>query len=214
MFCEGLAANNAKQYSCFRSNRLYRRVKARPADRNLGRERSPAGLHASRDSLYRTARGERQHRPGVDPIGSPAAAMSVLRKPHDHRPWTAAPPSPDDRHERIWVRRGICEPCGKTFTFLPDWLAPVAPFSLRCRQQACERIAAGDSAEQAAPHCQDPARLPDPSTVRRWARRRLLSLWCWTKARANGQHFLLTPTILAWDLAAFCRTLLLEAKSP
>jgi hypothetical protein len=123
-------------------------------------------------------------------------------------------PAHDDRHERIWVRRGICEPCGKTFTFLPDWLAPVAPFSLRCRQQACERIAAGDSAEQAAPHCQDPTRLPDPSTLRRWAQLRLLSLWCWTKARANGQHFLLTPTILAWDLAAFCRTLLLEAKSP
>ena len=31
----------------------------------------------------------------------------------------------DDQHECIWVRRGICEPCGKTFTILPDWLAPV-----------------------------------------------------------------------------------------
>ena len=28
-----------------------------------------------------------------------------------------------------------------------------------CRQQACERIAAGDTAEQAAPHCKDPITL-------------------------------------------------------
>ena len=35
------------------------------------------------------------------------------------------------------------EPCRKTFTILPDWLAPSGHYSLRCRQQACERIAAG-----------------------------------------------------------------------
>jgi hypothetical protein len=93
-------------------------------------------------------------------------------------------------------------------------LAPSAPFTLHCRQQAGERIADDESAEQAVPQCKDPARLPDPSTLRRWARRRLLSLWCWIQAGANGQHFLLAPTILAWDLGAFCRTLLLEAKSP
>ena len=87
----------------------------------------------------------------------------------------------DDQHDRIWVRRGICRPCGKTFTVLPDWLAPSGHFSVRCRQQACERIVAGDTAEQAAPHCKDPSRSPDPSTVRRWAQRRLLSLWCWAR---------------------------------
>jgi len=54
----------------------------------------------------------------------------------------------DDRRDRIWVRRGFCPPCNKTFTVLPDWLVSSAPFSLRCRQQACERIAAGDSVEQ------------------------------------------------------------------
>jgi hypothetical protein len=111
------------------------------------------------------------------------------------------------------VRRGICQPCGKTFTVLPDWLAPAAPFSLRCRQQACERITAGDSAEQAAPQCKDPTRLPDPSTVRRWAQRRLLSLWCWIKTGAHGD-FLWTPTILAWDLSALCHILPIEASSP
>jgi hypothetical protein len=97
---------------------------------------------------------------------------------------------------------------------LPDWLAPSAHYSLHCRQQACERIAADESAEQAVPQCKDPTRSPDPSTLRRWAQRRLISLRCWVKGGANGQHFLLTPTIIAWDLGAFCRTLLLEAKSP
>ena len=58
------------------------------------------------------------------------------------------------------------------------------------------------------------ARLPDASTVRRWARRRLLSLWCWIQAGALGQRFLQTPTIVAWDLDAFCRILPLEARSP
>jgi hypothetical protein len=120
----------------------------------------------------------------------------------------------DDRRESIWVRRGICHPCGKTFTILPDWLAPAAPFSLRCRQQACEHIAAGDSFEQAAPQCQDPSRSPDPSTLRRWALRRLLSVYCWVKAGAVGEYFLRTPTIVAWDLIAVCRILLVEARSP
>jgi hypothetical protein len=97
---------------------------------------------------------------------------------------------------------------------LPDWLAPAAPFSLRCRQQAGEHIAAGDSVEQAAPHCQDPSRSPDPSTLRRWALRRLLSVCCWVKAGAIGEYFLRTPTIVAWDLIAVCRILLIEARSP
>ena len=108
----------------------------------------------------------------------------------------------------------MCHPCGKTFTILPDWLAPSAPFSLCCRQQACEGIAAGDSVEQAVPHCKDPSRSPDPSTLRRWAQRRLLSVCCWLKAGAMGALFLRAPTIVAWDLSALCRMLPLEASSP
>jgi len=120
----------------------------------------------------------------------------------------------DAQHECLWVRRGICEPCRKTFTILPYWLAPSSHYSLHCRQQACEQIAAGDTAEQAAPHCQDPAHLPDPSTVRRWAQRRLASLWCWIKSGVEDRHFLRTPTILAWDLGVLCRILPMEARSP
>jgi hypothetical protein len=97
---------------------------------------------------------------------------------------------------------------------LPDWLAPSAPFTLHCREQACEHIVKGDTAEQATPHCKDPTRLPDPSTVRRWAQRRLISLWCWIKVGVKGQYFLKSPTILAWDLIALCRILPIEVRSP
>jgi Domain of unknown function (DUF6431) len=120
----------------------------------------------------------------------------------------------DDRHAQIWVRRGICHPCRITFTVLPRVLAPSAPFSLRCRQLACERIAASEPLEQAAPHCQDPHRLPDPSTLRRWVERRLLSLACWLRTGVFAETFLRSPTILAWDFAALCRILPSEASSP
>jgi Domain of unknown function (DUF6431) len=129
---------------------------------------------------------------------------------HGRRPRQAN----DVHHDRIWVRRGICHPCGKTFTILPDWLAPSAPFSLHCREQACERIAAGDSIEQAAPHCKDLSRSPDPSTLRRWAHRRLLSVWCWLKAGAIAVYCFRPPTIVAWDLSALYRILPIEARSP
>ena len=122
--------------------------------------------------------------------------------------------SHDAERDCIWVRRGICRPCKKTFTILPDWLTPSGRYTLYCRQRACERIAAGESAEQAVPHCKDPTRLPDPSSVRRWAKRRLLSIWCWLKTGTLGVHFLGAPTILAWDLGAVCRILPMEARSP
>jgi Domain of unknown function (DUF6431) len=189
-------------------------VKARPADRKLGRKRSSAGLHASRDSFYRTARSKRQRRAGVIPLGLLPRQCPIcgahtiighgrrLRQTHDNQ------------HERMLVRRGICHPCGKTFTILPDWLAPLGHFSLRCRQQACESIAAGEPIEQAAPHCKDPSRSPDPSTLRRWAQRRLLAVCCWIKARAVDFYLLCESTIFAWDLNAACRILPIEASSP
>jgi hypothetical protein len=85
---------------------------------------------------------------------------------------------------------------------------------MRCRQLACDRIAAGETLEQAAPHCRDPSRSPDPSTLRRWAQRRLFSLACWLKAGSIVKYFLRPPTIVAWDLAALCRILPIEVRSP
>jgi hypothetical protein len=189
-------------------------VKARPADRNFRGERSAAGLHASRDSLYRTARCERQHRSGVIPLELLPRRCPVCQDDTIIGHGRRLRQGHDDRRACIWVRRGVCRPCKKTFTILPDWLTPSGHYSLRCRHQACERIGVGDSAEQAAPHCKDPTRLPDPSTVRRWVERRLLSVWCWGRVGTPGEHFLRTPTILAWDLSALCRILPLEARSP
>src|SRR5262249_42178287 len=83
----------------------------------------------------------------------------------------------DDHHDRISVRRGRCRPCRKTFTFLPEWVIPCGHYTLRCREQACERIASGLGVEQAAPDCQDPTRSPDATTLRRWAARRLAGVW-------------------------------------
>jgi hypothetical protein len=97
---------------------------------------------------------------------------------------------------------------------LPRALVPSAPFSLLCRQLACEHIADGQSVEQSAPHCRDPSRSPDPSTVRRWIQRRLLSLACWLKAGIIAERLFRSPTILAWDFAALCRILPVEVRSP
>ncbi len=172
------------------------------------------GLHASRDSVYRTARGERQQRAGVIPLELLPRRCPVCLDDTIIGHGRRRRQSHDDKHECIWVRRGVCHPCRKTFTILPDWLAPSAPFTLHCRRQTCEHLAAGETAEQAAPHGKDPTRLPDPSTVRRWAQRRLISLWCWIKAGVQHQRYVQSPTILAWDLGTRCRILPIEARSP
>jgi hypothetical protein len=62
------------------------RVKAGPQIETWQR-RSVAGLHASRDSFYRTARDARQ---GHLPFGTASAAMPPLRLRYHRRPWPAA----------------------------------------------------------------------------------------------------------------------------
>jgi len=127
--------------------------------------------------------------------------------------------SHDEQQDWIWVRRGLCRQCGKTFTILPSWSPPYGHYSLRCRQRAwesmCERCGGW---EQSAPHTKDPTRLPDPSTLRRWAGYRLVSLWHGVKAGwfwpPEWRKFFKAPTILAWDWAAAWRILRLEASSP
>jgi hypothetical protein len=185
-----------------------------------GRERSGAGLHTSLDSFYRTARDRRQDRSGVTliplhrlPRRCPFCGNQTIighgkrrRQAHDqYRDW-------------IWIRRGRCPPCRKTFTILPIWLPPYGHYSCCCRQQAWESNCAGDGGwEQSAPQIKDPNRLPDPATQRRWAFRRVLSLCFGLKAFGLGwpgwRTFLCAPTILAWDWMAAGRNLLVEADS-
>ena len=202
---EVLAAVTVKQYSLFVRNCFHREGEGHPPDRNLAATVS-GGLHASRDSFYRTARAERQYRPGVIPLALLPRRCPVCQNETIIGHGCRLRQSHDSRRESICVRRGVCQPCGKTFTVLPEWLALSARYTLNC--------AAGESVEQAAPHCKDPTRLPDASTLRRWAQRRLLSVCSWLMAGAWGKHFLRTPTILAWDFGAACRILRIEASSP
>jgi transposase-like protein len=75
----------------------------------------------------------------------------------------------DEHHDWIQVRRGICNECGKTFTLLPSFSLPYTHYSLPARAQALHRrFVEGRSWEAAAPTLQDPHRVADSSTLRRW----------------------------------------------
>jgi len=77
----------------------------------------------------------------------------------------------DEHHDWIEIRRGICNCCGTTFTFLPSFSLPYTHYSLLARSQAL-RLYFVDrcSLESAAPTVMDPCRVADPSTLRRWFR--------------------------------------------
>jgi hypothetical protein len=112
----------------------------------------------------------------------------------------------DRLHDRIRIRRGICNRCHRTLTVLPHGCVPRAPYSLPARQQAMARVAAGKTLEQSAPDCLDPDRIADPRTIRRWFRRRVESL-----------RFLLwptLPTLVAWDFRAAALILIAEPSPP
>jgi hypothetical protein len=77
----------------------------------------------------------------------------------------------DQHHDWIGIRRGLCNRCGKTFTFLPPFSPPYGHYSFIARSQALQRrFLDGRSWEAAAPTVKDPDRVTDPSTLRRWCR--------------------------------------------
>jgi hypothetical protein len=77
----------------------------------------------------------------------------------------------DERHDWIPIRRGRCEPCHQTFTFLPPFSPPYGHYSFIARSQALQRrFTEGRSWEAAVPTVKDPDRVADPSTLRRWFR--------------------------------------------
>ena len=112
----------------------------------------------------------------------------------------------DLRHDWILIRRGLCRACRKTFTVLPTWSPPYGHYSLYCRQQAWESLRQARSWEESVPNTKEPDRLPDPSTVRRWA----LSLLRFGLLLAN---IFRPPTILAWDWGAIRSILPVEVNS-
>lgn len=77
----------------------------------------------------------------------------------------------DEHHDWIEIRRGVCNCCGKTFTFLPPFSLPYTHYSLLARSQALRHYFVEHcSWESAAPTVLDPSRVADPSTLRRWFR--------------------------------------------
>jgi hypothetical protein len=77
----------------------------------------------------------------------------------------------DEHHDWIGIRRGLCNRCGKTFTFLPPFSPPYCHYSLIARSQALQRyFLEGRCWEDAAPTVKDPDRVADSSTLRRWFR--------------------------------------------
>ena len=123
----------------------------------------------------------------------------------------------DEYHDWIQIRRGRCSNCGTTFSFLPVLSLPYTHYSLLARVQALRRrFEKHCSWEQATPTLQDSNRVPDPSTVRRWAHdldssQSALSFLRQTVARlvhwltcgdqaAHGARFLswLTPVLQVW----------------
>ncbi len=75
----------------------------------------------------------------------------------------------DEHHDWIGIRRGLCNRCHKTFTFLPPFSPPYGHYSFIARSQALQRyFQEGRPWEASAPTVKDPDRVADPSTLRRW----------------------------------------------
>jgi hypothetical protein len=113
-----------------------------------------------------------------------------------------------DAH-RTWIRihRGICKLCDLTLTMLPDWLVPGGHYSLAARQQAEQLAGRERPLEECVPDSPDGERCADPSTVGRWFRRRLESLWLCLLGMPQA------PTLFAWDWKAASRILTLGTNS-
>ncbi len=45
----------------------------------------------------------------------------------------------DEHHDWIGIRRGLCNRCGKTFTFLPPFSPPYCHYSFIARSQSLQR---------------------------------------------------------------------------
>ncbi len=77
----------------------------------------------------------------------------------------------DENHDWIQVRRGICNSCNRTFTFLPWFSPPYGHYSLIARSHALwGYFGEKRSLDLAAPLLKDPNRVASASTLRRWFR--------------------------------------------
>lgn len=121
----------------------------------------------------------------------------------------------DQQHDWIWIRRGLCRSCRKTFTVLPVWSPPYGHYSLHCRQQAWESLHGANSWEESIPNTKVPDRLPDLSTVRRWAAQLFFLgvLLACRMSQASRWSIFTATTILAWDWIAIRHILPVEVNT-
>jgi hypothetical protein len=77
----------------------------------------------------------------------------------------------DENHDWISIRRGFCNHCLKTITFLPAFSLPYTHYSLIARSQALELyFVESRSLDLCTPLVKDPNRIAVASTLRRWFR--------------------------------------------
>ena len=75
----------------------------------------------------------------------------------------------DEAHDWIRIRRGLCNRCHTTVTFLHRFSLPYTHYSLLARGQALQRrFLEHCTWEAAAPLVKDPDRVAAPATLRRW----------------------------------------------
>jgi hypothetical protein len=121
----------------------------------------------------------------------------------------------DEDHDWIEIRRGICNLCGKTFTFLPPFSLPYCHYSLIARSQALRRYFVEHcSWEAAAPTVKDPERVADASTLRRWFRSLdcshppfsflRVAIHAVSIALGEGKRLYEAPPRLCWQTAFAC----------
>lgn len=92
---------------------------------------------------------------------------------------------------------------------LPRWLIPGGHYSWEARRQAEQLALEKDlPVEQCVPEMADPQRSVEPSTVRRWFRRR------WESLLVGLFLIAPPPTLFAWDWKAASRILIAETKPP
>jgi len=145
---------------------------------------------------------------GIDP-----SLLSPLFERFDHRHGWRRKQAHDATHDWIKYRRGLCNLCELTFTFLPAFSLPYTHYSLVARSEALRRrFVEHCSWESAAPTLKDPNRIPDPSTLRRWChsldaspafsflRRTVQAIEQWL---ARGEQLAHDSLPLAWP-TAFC----------
>jgi hypothetical protein len=78
----------------------------------------------------------------------------------------------DEQHDWIEIRRGYCNECLKTITFLPWFSLPYTHYSLMARSQCLKGyFVEGRSLELATPLLKDADRVPAGSTISGWFRK-------------------------------------------